>query len=161
MNTKQMAAILATCVLISGVHSMASAAISLSSEDGPLQGLMHSHKRSADRLRAAFDANHDGKVTREELDRVEAGRFIAGSRNTGFMTEQEFASADFRQTKEHAIQIFNRLDWNGDGRLTLEEYSAPCALRSGRRCVKPRPGLRGLSRLPQTQLWSLAILRPL
>ena len=45
--------------------------------DGPMQGLMRSHGRLADRLLREFDINHDGKVSHDEMNRTIGARFAA------------------------------------------------------------------------------------
>lgn len=73
---------------------------------------------------ADFDLNHDGAVTRDELNKGEAARF-AGFARGGVMTAGQFAALSLQKSRSDAAQAFGRLDWNGDGKLSLEEYAGP------------------------------------
>jgi len=94
--------------------------------DGPLQGLMHrAGGRLADRLLAEFDLNHDGKITHTEYNTVIANRYnrvVHGGRG---MTLDQFIALHTADFQKHASEMFRRIDWKGDGKITLEEYAAP------------------------------------
>ena len=92
--------------------------------DGPMQGLMH-RERLSDRLFAEFDTNHDGKVTHAEFNNVLGSRFAAATHGAKVMTSEQFMSLHQSDFAKHASAMFRRLDWNGDGHLTLEEFVAP------------------------------------
>jgi Ca2+-binding EF-hand superfamily protein len=91
--------------------------------DGPMQGLMH-HGRLADRLEE-FDTNHDGKITHAELNNVLGSRFAAATHGAKGMTLEQFQELHQVDFARHTAEMFRRADWNGDGRLSLEEFSAP------------------------------------
>jgi Ca2+-binding EF-hand superfamily protein len=84
----------------------------------------HGHGRMADKFFADFDLNRDGKVTRDEVGKVMAARFAAASHN-GTMTQEEFATLHMQKFQERTAQMFHRLDWNGDGKLSLDEFASP------------------------------------
>lgn len=92
--------------------------------DGPMQGLVH-RARLADRLLAEFDANKDGKITRAEFNNVLGTRFAAATHKAGGMTEDQFLAMHQGDFQQHAAEMFRRIDWNGDGKLTLDEFTAP------------------------------------
>ena len=92
--------------------------------DGPMQGLVH-RSRMADRLLAEFDANKDGKVTKAEFNSALGTRFAAATHGGKAMSEDQFTAIHEGEFKQHAAEMFHRIDWNGDGRLTLEEFEAP------------------------------------
>jgi Ca2+-binding EF-hand superfamily protein len=96
--------------------------------DGPMQGFMRGHGRLADRFLGAFDLNHDGKVTRDEMNKAEATRYSAATHGAS-MTESQFAAMHNQQFQQHTAQMFRRLDWNGDGKLSLDEYAGPQRVR--------------------------------
>lgn len=85
----------------------------------------HSHGRAGQRFLAEYDLNHDGKVTREEFNRVSAQRFAQAAGGAKAMTEKQFDGFRTHNLHQHADQSFKRADWNGDGRLTFEEYANP------------------------------------
>jgi Ca2+-binding EF-hand superfamily protein len=92
--------------------------------DGPMQGLVH-RDRLADRLLAEFDTNHDGKITHAEFNNALGGRFAAATRGAKLMSAEQFVALHQSDLAKHTAEMFHRADWNGDGRLTLEEFAAP------------------------------------
>jgi Ca2+-binding EF-hand superfamily protein len=94
--------------------------------DGPMLGLMHREGgRLADRLLAEFDLNHDGKITHTEYNTVIAARFSKAVHGGKGMTYDEFLALHMPEFEKHTAEMFKRLDWKGDGKITLEEYAAP------------------------------------
>ena len=93
--------------------------------DGPMQGLMRSHGRLADRLLHEFDVNHDGKVSHDEMNRTIGARFAAATRHAPTMTLDQFVSLHQGEFRQHSSEMFRRLDWKGDGRLSADEYAVP------------------------------------
>ncbi|MEI9992930.1 MAG: hypothetical protein WDM86_23245 [Rhizomicrobium sp.] len=92
--------------------------------DGPMQGLLHRNKLS-DRLLGEFDGNKDGKITRAEFNNEIGTRFAAATHGAKTMTEDQFIAIHQAEFQQHTAEMFHRLDWNGDGKLTLEEFEAP------------------------------------
>jgi len=92
--------------------------------DGPMQGLVH-RDRLADRLSEEFDTNRDGKITHAEFNNVLGSRFAAATRGAKQMSADQFLAMHQADFAKHSAEMFHRADWNGDGRLTLEEFAAP------------------------------------
>jgi Ca2+-binding EF-hand superfamily protein len=92
--------------------------------DGPMQGLMH-RERLSDRLLADFDTNRDGKVTHAEFNNVLGSRFAAVTHGAKLMSADQFLMLHQADFAKHATAMFRRVDWNGDGKLTLDEFVAP------------------------------------
>jgi Ca2+-binding EF-hand superfamily protein len=92
--------------------------------DGPMTGLLH-RGRLADRLLAEYDTNKDGKITKAEYNSVLGGRFAAITHGKDTMTEDQFMAIHQGDFEKHTADMFRRVDWNGDGKLTLDEFTAP------------------------------------
>ena len=92
--------------------------------DGPMQGLLHRNKLS-DRLLGEFDGNKDGKITRAEFNNEIGTRFAAATHGAKEMNEDQFIAIHQGEFQQHAAEMFHRADWNGDGRLSLDEFEAP------------------------------------
>jgi Ca2+-binding EF-hand superfamily protein len=73
----------------------------------------------------ALDVNRDGNITRDEMNRAERTRFAAGAHGRNAMTPTEFGALYMQLGRLRADAQFQKLDWNGDGRLSLDEYAAP------------------------------------
>jgi Ca2+-binding EF-hand superfamily protein len=97
--------------------------------DGPMQGLMHGHGRLANRLLAEYDTNHEGKVTHDAMNRAIYARFMAATHGAQTMSEDQFAALHLAEFRQHATEMFRRLDWSGRGKLSLEDYLAPQRVR--------------------------------
>jgi len=72
-----------------------------------------------------FDTNHDGKVTHDELNRAIAVRFLAATHGAPAMSQDQFVSLRTGDAPQRIAQAFRRLDWNGDGKLSFDEYAGP------------------------------------
>ncbi|MGD0864872.1 MAG: EF-hand domain-containing protein [Rhizomicrobium sp.] len=88
-------------------------------------GASYARGRLAERFLAEFDINKDGKVTHDELNRTLAAQFMVASGNAPTMTEDQFVNGHLKDLRQRVTEIFHRMDWNGDGKLSLEEYAAP------------------------------------
>lgn len=97
--------------------------------DGPMQGFERTTERGAERLIRNFDRNHDGRVTRAEMNNVLGWRFASATHRGPSMSLEQFIAertAEYRKSNE---AMFHRLDWNGDGKLVLAEYGAAQRVR--------------------------------
>lgn len=94
-----------------------------------MQGLERTTERGAERLVRTFDLNHDGRVTRAEMNNLIGWRFASSTHHGPTMSLEQFMAeraAEFRKSNE---AMFHRLDWNGDNKLTLTEYGAAQRVR--------------------------------
>lgn len=73
----------------------------------------------------ALDLNHDGNITRDEMNRAESTRFVSATHGAAMMTQEQFAMLYLQQSQQRTDALFRKLDWNGDGKLSLEEYAEP------------------------------------
>lgn len=119
---------LAACLLACGAGPALAQMEGPPPPDGPMQGLTRFHGRPADRFLAVFDLNHDGRVTRDEFNRTEGARFAAAAHGPS-LSQDQFTAMHLHDFQLHTEQLFHRLDWNGDGRLTLDEYAQPQRVR--------------------------------
>ncbi|NIJ50214.1 hypothetical protein [Rhizomicrobium electricum] len=97
--------------------------------DGPMQGLERTSERGAVRMIRDFDRNKDGRVTRAEMNNVLGYRFASATHRSPTMSLEQFMAertAEYRKSNE---AMFHRLDWNGDGKLSLAEYGAAQRVR--------------------------------
>ncbi|HTQ13986.1 MAG TPA: EF-hand domain-containing protein [Rhizomicrobium sp.] len=85
--------------------------------------------RLADRFLAEFDLNRDGKVTHDEFNRTLAAHFQQIAGKAGYVTEDQFVAAHLKDVRARSDAMFRRLDWNGDGRVSLDEFLAPARAR--------------------------------
>jgi Ca2+-binding EF-hand superfamily protein len=125
MTRNSKIALLVGAAVIAGGTSLAFAQMDAPPPpNGPMEGLVQ-RDRFADRLLREFDTNHDGKITRAEFNNVLGTRFAAATHGAKFMTSDQFAAIHQGNFQRHAAAMFRRIDWNGDGKLTLDEYAAP------------------------------------
>lgn len=94
-----------------------------------MQGVERTSERNAERLLRQYDVNHDGKITRAEMNGVIGARFAAATHHAAEMTVEQFVAARAGEFRASNQAMFHRLDWNGDGKLVLAEYAAPQHIR--------------------------------
>jgi len=81
------------------------------------------HGRMADKILGDFDANHDGKITKAEFDAGLAKKFASLAGKNGSVTLDTFLAPHMKEFRQITDEMFRRADWNGDGKLTLDEFS--------------------------------------
>jgi Ca2+-binding EF-hand superfamily protein len=124
ITNSKVALLLGAIILLSGSGLALAQMEAPTPPDGPMQGLMH-RDRLSDRLLAEFDTNHDGKITHAEFNSVLGSRFVGATHGAKLMTPDQFLAMHQPDFQKHVAEMFHRIDWNGDGRLTLEEFAAP------------------------------------
>jgi Ca2+-binding EF-hand superfamily protein len=70
------------------------------------------------------DLNKDGQVTRAEFDKANMQQFGQFAKN-GVMTQEQFFQMLFAQSRAISERVFRRLDRDGTGKITLQEWAAP------------------------------------
>jgi Ca2+-binding EF-hand superfamily protein len=78
---------------------------------------------------AQFDLNHDGKVTKAEMEKVLAQRFAAASGGKPMMTEAQFTQIRIDAMHKRSEMMFRRANWSGTGKLSRDEFIAVARLR--------------------------------
>lgn len=94
---------------------------------GPLHG------RLSVRMLRDFDLNKDGRITKAEMDKALARRFADIAAGGQGITASQLATAHEKMLRKHTDTLFRRIDWNGDGVLSLDEFRAPLRARFERR----------------------------
>jgi Ca2+-binding EF-hand superfamily protein len=72
------------------------------------------------------DANHDGKVSKDEFLAARAAQFSSFDRNgDGFIDEQDFPKRLMSMSQAHArfAEMLKQFDTNNDGRISREEFA--------------------------------------
>jgi len=133
MKTSLRYGLIAGAVIVAGA-GFAGAAMRQSSAPHPVQHpsapnahsrAPHNHGRGGQRFLSEYDLNHDGKVTRDEFNKTTAQRFAVATGGGKLMNEQQFEAYRTRGLHQHADQTFRRADWNGDGKLSYDEFANP------------------------------------
>ena len=91
---------------------------------GHHQGMMGNHFRS---LAERYDADQDGEITQEEIDRNRAEWHAEFAGDGDAMTLEQFQDLWLRARNRQMVREFQSFDRDGDGRITLEEYQRPMA----------------------------------
>jgi Ca2+-binding EF-hand superfamily protein len=70
------------------------------------------------------DLDKDGEVTRAEFDKANTQAFSQFAKG-GAMNEEQFFQMLFAQSRAISERVFSRLDRDGTGKITLQEWAAP------------------------------------
>ena len=102
--------------------------VALAKGQGGHHKMMMKHEHMQERLKEA-DANNDGKVSKDEMIAYKTKKFEAADTNRdGRLTQDEavaYHEAEReRRRKERQAKMFGKLDANGDGTASLEEFLA-------------------------------------
>ena len=89
---------------------------------------------------AENDQNRDGKVTRAELDNAIDAHFAAATHGAKVMTFDQYMAEEEQRFRDANVRTFDRLDQDGDGKLTLAEF-ASSELRLFQRLDKNQDGV--------------------
>lgn len=80
---------------------------------------------SALQLLLKYDANHDGKLTRAELEAgLKADFAVADSDHDGKLELEEYRAVNDARWKEQGAASSPLVDWNGDGVVDFDEFAA-------------------------------------
>jgi Ca2+-binding EF-hand superfamily protein len=126
MNTTTKLAWALGAVLLAGA---AWAAEQNPQNEGPMQGFERNTERGAERFIRDYDRNHDGRISRAEMNSVLGWRFAFATHRAPTMSLEQFMAERTGEFKKSNVAMFHRLDWNGDGKLTLAEYGAAQRVR--------------------------------
>ncbi len=75
-----------------------------------------------DKIMQRFDTNKDNVITLDEVQAMRDGVFTKADVNgDGFLSPEEFAATAEEQRKIHLKEMFNNLDANKDGNISLDE----------------------------------------
>lgn len=91
---------------------------------GHHQGMM---ARQFSSLAERYDADKDGEITQAEIDANRAQWHGEFAGDDDAMTLEEFQGLWLRARNLQMVREFQRIDRDGDGRITLEEYQLPMA----------------------------------
>ncbi len=94
------------------------------SSSGPELQTYAGKGRFAEKFLAEFDTNKDGKVTHDEFNRTLAHEFATATHGAPIMTLDQYAGIHLKDLRAEATDNFHRIDWNGDGKITPDEYMA-------------------------------------
>lgn len=83
------------------------------------------HRGSRAMMRAfdRYDVNKDGVITQEEVEAVIAERFSSYAGENGVITLDDFRTAWLENSRRPMVRAFQRLDRDGDGQVTVEEFN--------------------------------------
>lgn len=82
-------------------------------------------KRQRGGMKRAFeryDVNKDGVITQEEVDTVIVDRFNSFSGDDSAISLDDFRAAWIDQSRDRMVRAFQRIDRDGNGAVTAEEY---------------------------------------
>ena len=89
-------------------------------------GGMKHHRRMGRWFMNRYDANEDGKVTQEEIDKNRNDRHAKyDSNGDGKLSLEEFQGLWLEAFRRRMVRAFQRFDVDGDAAVTLDEYTKP------------------------------------
>lgn len=80
------------------------------------------HELGRGKLFQQFDLNHDGKVTQDEVNKVLSERFAVASGGSSAISELQFANMRLDDVRKGSDKMFQKIDWNNDGKISREEF---------------------------------------
>ena len=80
---------------------------------------------SGSRFFTQYDLDHDGRITRDEFNKGLSGQFAQSTNGAQTMTQAQYTAYRMAGLRQRSDQSFRRDDWNGDGKLSVDEYMAP------------------------------------
>ena len=83
----------------------------------------HRANRAMKRAFDRYDVNKDGVITQEEVEAVIAERFNSYAGENGVITLDDFRAAWIEKSRLPMVRAFQRLDRDGDGQVTVEEFN--------------------------------------
>lgn len=115
-------------LLLAGSALVMGSALALAQMESPpapdmFGGPMGAHGRMAERFLGDFDANHDGKVTKDEFNAGLGKKYDQLAAKNGGVTLDAFLGSHQKEFRQHTDEMFRRADWNNDGKLSLDEFS--------------------------------------
>lgn len=134
MKTTRKVAVALLATTFTGASLMPAMAQSTTTESKPAAekrmahaGKAKSGKRGQRGMRRAFeryDTNNDGVITQDEVEAVIVDRFNRFAGSNGVITLDDFRTAWIENSRSPMVRAFQRLDRDGDGAVTAEEYNA-------------------------------------
>lgn len=86
---------------------------------------VHATRGTGGRFFAQYDLDHDGRITRDEFNKGLSSQFAQNTNGAQTMTQAQYMAYRMAGLRQRSDQSFRRDDWNGDGKLFLDEYMAP------------------------------------
>lgn len=81
-------------------------------------------RRGGARMMERFDVDGDGAITQEEVDEVTSKQFSeTDADNSSSVDLEEFKVEFAKRSKDRSVRVFQRLDRDGDGAVTTDEFT--------------------------------------